>query len=167
MDRKTVETVFQTLKGGTFVGVDTVTVPRLKGGRKNEQQGRVRKHMTGATVMCFSNQNGSAYNAMVQRRLAQEGKNPNDFVLSPRTWGQRITGTPFVEHKDKLYLEVIFIRPGTVHYTLDGVTIPKSQVEGLAESGESEQGGLEDKVVLRTFDLASVVALRANGQEWT
>jgi len=167
MDRKTVETVFQTLSGGTFVGIDTVTTPRLKGGRKNEQQGRVRKHMTGATVMCFSNQNGSAYNAMVQRRLAQEGKNPNDFVLSPRTWGQRITGTPFVEHKDKLYLEVIFIRPGTVHYTLDGVTIPKSQVEGLAESGESEQGGLEDKVVLRTFDLASVVALRANGQEWT
>ncbi|MDV7396332.1 hypothetical protein RZS08_33365, partial [Arthrospira platensis SPKY1] len=74
MDFATAKSVFDQLEGGTFVGMDTETSVVLKGGQKNPQQGRITKQMTGATVMCFSNTNGSAYDAMVKRRLEQEGK---------------------------------------------------------------------------------------------
>ena len=162
------QNAFATLAGGTFVGMDTLTEVKLRGGKKNPMQGRVTKRMTGAQVMCFSNQNGSAYAAMVQRRLVQEGKDPASFELSPRAWGERIQGTPFVEHRGQHYLEVIFLRAGTVQFLLDGIEIPRDQVEGLDEPAVNPegQGGLENRVVIRTFALAGITALRANGEVW-
>ena len=94
MNVATIEAAFDALAGGTFVGMDTVTPVKLKGGKKNPQQGRVTKSVTGATVMCFSNSSGSSYNQMVLRRLAAEGKDPASFELSPRAWGERVEGTP-------------------------------------------------------------------------
>lgn len=166
MKFETVKAAFETLAGGTFVGMDTETVVTLKGGKKNPQQGRVTKQMTGATVMCFSNTNGSAYNAMVLRRLEAEGKDPASFELSPRAWGERIAGTPFVEHKGAHYLEVIFLRAGAVQYLLDGNPVDAAAIEGLPDKREGEQGGLENKVIVRTFSLDSIISLRANGLTW-
>lgn len=166
MDFQTANEAFKSLAGGTFVGMDTLTSVTLTGGKKNPQQGRVTKRMTGATVMCFSNTNGSAYDAMVKRRLEAEGKDPATFELSPRAWGNRIVGTPFVEHKGAHYLEVIFLRAGAVQYLLDGKEVDVSEIEGLPEKREGEQAGLENKVVIRTFALDSIVALRADGKEW-
>lgn len=167
MKLETVKHAFDTLAGGTFVGMDTETTVTLKGGKKNPQQGRVTKVMTGASVMCFSNTNGSAYDAMVKRRLTAEGKDPDQFELGDRAWGQRIAGTPFVEHKGDYYLEVIFLRAGTVEYQLDGLTVVAAAIEGLPEKRESTgQGGLDNQVQIRTFAMDSITALRANGQEW-
>jgi hypothetical protein len=154
------------LAGGTFVGLDTETVVKLKGGKKNAMQGRITKRMTGAQVMCFSNTNGSAYDAMVRRRLQQEGKDPASFELSPRAWGQRVPSTSFVEHNGQHYLEVIFLRAGKTEFFLDGVSIQRDAIEGLEEGSAGEQGGLENKVIIRTFALDNVTALRANGREW-
>ena len=166
MQLSTAQDALSRLSGGTFVGMDTLTEVKLKGGRKNPMQGRVTKRMTGAQVMCFSNQNGSAYEALVRRRLEQEGKSPDDFQLGPRAWGTRIAGTPFVEHKMKHYLEVIFLRAGSVEFLLDGQPIAREEIEGLDEGSAGEQGGLENKVIVRTFALEGITALRANGQEW-
>jgi hypothetical protein len=154
------------LAGGTFVGLDTLTEVKLKGGKKNPQQGRVTKRMTGAQVMCFSNTKGSAYDAMVRRRLEQEGRDPNSFELGQRAWGERVEGTSFVEHNMRSYLEVIFLRAGRVEYLLDGQPVDRDDIQGLEEAREGEQGGLERKVIIRTFALDSITALRANGQEW-
>jgi hypothetical protein len=158
---------FENLAGGTFVGLDTLTKVPLKGGKKNIHQGRVTKHMTGATVMCFTNQKGSAYEAMVRRRLEQEGRDPN-FEVGPRAWGTRITGTPFVEHRGEYYLEVLFLKSGDISYLLDGLVVAKSAIQGLESPAVSEnsQGGLENRVQIRSFSLESVLALRANGREW-
>jgi hypothetical protein len=156
------------LAGGTFVGLDTVTQVKLRGGKKNPMQGRVTKLMAGAQVMCFSNTNGSAYDAMVRRRLEQEGKDPASFELGPRAWGERVPNTSFVEHKSAHYLEAIFLRAGRVEYLLDGQPISKADIEGLDEPvmNPEGQGGLSNKVIIRTFSLESITALRANGQEW-
>jgi hypothetical protein len=70
------------INGASFVGMDTHTDVVLTGGKKNPMQGRVTKKMVGATVMSFQNKNFSAYEAMVQRRLTAEGKDPEAFVLS-------------------------------------------------------------------------------------
>jgi len=170
MDRNTAHTVFANLAGGTFVGLDSLTQVKLKGGKKNPRQGRVTKLMTDAQVMCFSNSNSNAYENMVRRRLVAEGKAAEDFVLGPRAWGERVPGTCFVEHQGKQYLEVIFMRAGKSTYFLNGVEISKHDIEGLDEPtvNPQAQGGLseENRVQIRTFALDSIVALRANGQEW-
>ncbi len=167
MKLETVQEVFAKLAGGTFVGIDTVTDVPLKGGKKNPQQGRITKETIGSTVMCFSNTNGSAYDAMVKRRLAAEGKDPESFQLGERTWGHRIAGTPFVEHKGAYYLEVIFMKAGESQYLQDGYPIAPELIEGLPEKREDNgQGGLDNKVIIRTYALDSIVAIRAMGQEW-
>lgn len=166
MDLNTANKALDGLAGGTFVGMDTLTEVKLKGGRKNPMQGRVTKRMTGAQVMCFSNTNGSAYEAMVKRRLVAEGKDPASFELSPRAWGERVPNTSFVEHKGAHYLEVIFLRAGKTTFFLDGGEISREEIEGLDEGAAGEQGGLLNKVVIRTFALENVTALRANGREF-
>lgn len=168
MKLSTAQDAFGQLAGGTFVGLDTLTPVSLKGGRANPQQGRVTKRVTGSRVMCFSNQNGSAYEAMVRRRLAAEGRDPATFEVGPRAWGERLVGTPFVHHRGAYYIEVIFLGAGQVEYLLDGVVTSRSEIQGLDERAASSegQGGLENRVVLRTYALSSITALRANGQEW-
>ena len=168
MDYNTAQKVFGGLAGGTFVGIDTETVVKLTGGKGNPQQGRVTKRMTGAQIMVFTNENTNAYDAMVRRRLAAEGKDPDSFELGPRAWGTRITGTPFVEHKGEYYLETIFMRPGEVEYRLDGQPITKDQIQGLVERDHNPdaQGGLDNTVVIRTFRLDSIIGLRARGVQW-
>ncbi len=167
MKLETVQKVFAELAGGTFVGIDSITDVPLKGGKKNPQQGRITKETIGSTVMCFSNTNGSAYDAMVKRRLAAEGKDPESFQLGERTWGHRIAGTPFVEHKGSYYLEVIFMKAGESQYLQDGYPIAPELIEGLPEKREDNgQGGLDNKVIIRTYALDSIVAIRAMGQEW-
>lgn len=166
MQLHTAERAFASLSGGTFVGMDTVTDVKLTGGKKNPHQGRLKKRMTGAQVMCFSNSKSNAYEAMVRRRLEAEGKDPESFELGPRAWGTRIAGTPFVEHNGKHYLEVIFLRAGTVEFLLDGHVISAGMIEGLPDKQEGGQGGLDNTVVIRTFALDSITELRADGQTW-
>ena len=170
MDRNTVEAAFATLTGATFVGLDSQTTVALKGGRANPMKDRVTKLSYDNQVMCFTNSKTNAYDAMVKRRLVAEGKAADDFVLGPRAWGERIAGTPFVEHRGKLYLEVIFLRAGKSTFFLDGAEIARSDVTGLDEPtvNPEAQGGLsaDNRVVIRTFALDSIVALRVNGREW-
>lgn len=169
MDYPTAQRVFGALAGGTFVGIDTRTDVRLTGGKRNDMLGRVTKVMRGATVMVFTNSETNAYAAMVRRRLAEEGRDPDSFELGERVWGTRIAGTPFVEHNGKYYLETIFMRPGAVEYLLDGQPIDKSDITGLPtpKTDEDSQAGLDRKVVIRTFALDSIMCLRANGASWT
>ena len=153
-----------TVSGTDFVGIDTITTPVLKGGKSNPMQGRVEKHMTGASVMVFQNKNSSGYANMVERRLLAEGKDPASFELSPRAWGERVAGLPSVEHKGAEYLEVIFLKAGQVSYTLDGQPIAQGDIIGLKDAAESTQGGLEAKVIIRTFKADSIKTIRISGQ---
>lgn len=165
---KSIVEVVAGVKGCDFAGMDTVTNVTLKGGKKNPMQGRVQKHMNGASVMLFSNTNGSAYAAKVQRHLEAEGKDPASFTLSPRAWGTRMEGLPIVEHKGEKYLEVIFLKSGKVHYTLDGQPIDKAEIEGLDDDKpEGAQGGVDNKVIIRTFKVESIKAIRMNHEEYT
>jgi hypothetical protein len=159
---------FSNVNGTNFIGLDTLTEVKLLGGKKNPQQGRITKKMTGASVMVFSNQNTNAYKAMVERRLVAEGKDPAGFELHERAWGTRIPNMPIVQHeKDgevKYYLEVVFLKPGTVEYRQDGLPIAKADIEGLQESKGGEQGGLTNKVIIRDFAADSIVEVRIDGK---
>ena len=156
------------VNGATFISITTETDPRLLGGKKNPHKGHVLKVMCGGNVMIFQNKNIHGYEAMVQRRLVKEGKDPASFEMGERQWGHRIPNTPFVEHKGEYYLEVIFLQTGDIHYELDGKLISKSNVRGLpVKAVEGGQGGLNDKVVIRAFKVSSIRSLVINGVEYT
>lgn len=163
-----IEQILSDINGATFLGIDSMTDVKLKGGKKNPLQGRVTKRQTGSSVMVFTNKNSNGYRNMVERRLAQEGKDPADFQLSPRTWGERLPNTPFVEHNGKKYLEVIFLRAGPVEYLVDGIVTPRSEIEGLEDPvvNPEGQGGLseENRVQLRTFAFDSLTRITCDKQ---
>lgn len=176
--------IFKNVSGSSFVGLDTESVVKLKGGKKNEQQGRVTKRVTGSSVMVFSNTEQNGYENMVQRRLIEEGKDPTSFSVGPRAWGTRVPNLPIIEHeKDgvkKEYLEVIFLKPGKTEYFLDGNPINKEDIQGLEEKEEKTveapsqddaptnkgQAGLDNKVVIRTYAVDSILAIRVDGNEY-
>ena len=159
-----IEALVTTISGTGFVGLDTVTDVKLSGGRKNILQGRVKKVMKGATVMMFTNKNSNGYENMVNRRLEAEGK-VVEFKVHPRVWGKRVEGKPIVEHNGEKYLEAVFIKPGAVHYELDGKPVDPSTLEGFqsAKVYEEQQGGVENKVALRVFKFSSITGMRIAG----
>lgn len=163
----TLSNIMADVSGASFIGLDTVTTPTLTGGKKNPMQGRIKKHMDGASVMVFQNKKSNGYENMVNRRLVTEGKDPETFSVSPRKWGERVEGLPIVTHKGADYLEVIFLKAGKVHYTLDGSPIEYVDIEGMKAASEGVQGGLEDKVVIRTFKADSIKTIRIDGQSVT
>ena len=105
---------------------------------------------------------------MVERRLISEGKDPSEFKLQPRKWGTRIDNTPFVEHKGQYYLEVIFLSAGDTEVLVDGEVADKSTIEGYPETKvEGNQGGLDNKVIVRSFKIDSIDTIRINKQQYS
>jgi hypothetical protein len=153
--------IMDSVNGGTFISIDTETSVKLTGGASNPFQNRVTKRVVGSNVMVFQNKSVNAYDAMVKRRLEKEGKDPSDFQIGPRQWGTREIGTPFVHHKDKLYLEVIFLSAGEVTYLVDGKPY-NGLIPGLPVRKEGNQGGLEDKVIIRTYSVENITSITIN-----
>jgi hypothetical protein len=162
------ELIMDNVNGASFMGIDTETEVKLTGGKKNPMQGRVTKQTVGSTVMVFANTDQSAYVNMVKKRMMQEGKDADEFEVKPRAWGERIDRTPFVAHKGGHYLECFFMSAGKSSYFLDGKFIEKDDIEGLpvaAAVNEDSQGGIENKVVIRTYNVESITAMRLQGVE--
>lgn len=166
--------VLNSVNGASFVGIDTRTTPTIRktldtddGRVPNPHHGRITKLTSGASVMVFQNKNSNGYVNMISRRLLKEGKKPETFKLSPRTWGTRIDNLPLVEHKGQYYLEVIFLKPGTTTYLLDGQPIDQVDITGMSDSPSGEQGGLSEKVVIRTIKMSSISAMTINKETHT
>jgi len=160
--------IAENVNGSTFIGMDTETDVKLTGGKKNPLQGQVTKRTIGNSVMIFQNKNSNGYKNMIERRLEKEGKDPSSFTLGQRTWGTRLANTPFVEHKGQYYLEVIFLKGGTSTYLVDGVEIKKEDITGLPTTPPpSQQGGLDNKVIIRTFKVESITQMKIAKQSYT
>lgn len=158
----------ENLNGTSFVSLTTITIPKLRGGKKNPFRGRVKKIAKSTSAMIFQNKQKNGYKAMVTRRLGKEMKDANDFKLKPRTWGERIPNAPIVHHKGNYFLEVVFLKPSNVHYEVDGVKTNPEDIEGLEiNHSEGTQGGLEDKVVIRTFKLDNIIKFKIGGNTYT
>lgn len=162
--------LFKSVNGATFMSIDTATIPTMNktlGGRgaaaiPNPHYGRITKVMTGAVVMAFQNKKLNGYEEMVHRRLLKEGKDPASFVLGERKWGHRLENLPVVEHEGQYYLEVIFLKPGPVQYFLDNTPIAVEDIQGMRVPAvdETQQGGLENQVVIRSFKFDSITRVK-------
>lgn len=171
------------IDGCTFAALDSLTVPVLKGGKKNPFQGKIEKAATGHRVMLFSNKQSNGYENKVRRMLASEGKNPSSFVLSPLPWGERIPESPFIHNNGKYYLQCVFLESGEIEYratdTIDlqtpdafqrfhaGTILAAETIQGLKEDDSYIHQGLEpeDAVIVRTYCLDNIVALRAFNEQ--
>jgi hypothetical protein len=217
-----VATVLAALRGVSFIGLDMETVVPLKGGKKNEMQGRVTKRVIGSTVLVAQNKNTNTYQNMVRNRIAgellaeaaakaDEGKGllmdvlsadeldelsakieaaliageaerkdeaEERFEVQARKWGERIPNTPIIRHvkngevHPSFYLDTIFLRAGKSEFFLDGQPIDEADIIGyekpVLKEGAQIQGGLkaENQVIVRSIGLASILAIRTNGQNY-
>lgn len=150
------------INGASFIGIDSLTDVKLSGGKSNPMQGCIQKCSVGANVMVFQNKKSNAYENMIRKRLEAEGKDPDSFSLGARVWGSRIEGTPLIEHNDEYYLEVIFLKAGESSYLFNGKPIKKELIQGLPDREEGTQGGLDNKVIIRTFKLVSITRITIN-----
>lgn len=157
--------LLEAVNGSTIMTITTATVLPLLGGKNNPMVGKVKKITDGTSVMAFQNKKTNGYAAMVQRRLNKEGKNV-EFELSPRKWGTRVPNMPIVEHGEERYLEVIVLKPGYVYYELDGKLINPSAIQGMKpEPPKAEQGGLDDKVIIKAYNFDSIRAMTINKEQ--
>ena len=162
MDYSKAKSVISKVRGSAFAGIDTLTEVKLTGGKKNPMQGRVTKETVGSNVIVFNDISSNAYEQMVKRRMEKEGLDPENFEVKERKWGRRVGSSPFIEHKGNYYLETIFISSGKTSYFLDGEPIRESEIEGLKKPTPSpeSQGGIKNKVIIRTYNLESIQQLR-------
>ena len=166
------------VNGGTFVGIDCVTIEKLNKTIKNEDGtfakgedgkrlqnphfGQVKKLNFGSQVMVFQNKNSSSYENMTKKRMAAAGVNPDNFELQPHVWADRITNTPIIEKRSDRtckYLEVIFMKSGETSFELNGKAIDKKDIIGRKPKSE----GL---VPIRAYAMESIVSFRLDKQSY-
>lgn len=165
MNAKLQQIVNANVNGATFVGIDTTTDVTLRGGKKNPLQGKVVKRTIGSNVVICQNKSGSSYVNIVRKRLQKEGIDPNLFEPGESKWGTRIPETPFIEHKGKIYLEVVFIKSGSVINYVNGKVTPTDEIEGYPQVRHPHtQEMLTNKVVLRRYSVDSIDRITIGGK---
>jgi hypothetical protein len=152
------------LKNTSFASISTITKPKLSGGKKNPQQGKITKIAENCHVFMYCNIKTNSYENAVRKQLEKSGIDPDMFKLGKRAWGERIPGTPFIKHKDKIYLEVIFVNPPkNVRYLHNDKPIDKDDIIGLSKPKKQNDDKVKEarnKVTIRTFDLNNITAIK-------
>lgn len=150
------------MKGGAnIVSIVTKTTPRMRK-TDNPFYDKVEK---------VSKVNGIInwrYSNAVNNQRKREGKE-DDFQAVERRWGQRIKGTPLVEHKGKYYLEMKVERKLNSEYIHKekGEKLDMEQLGAfLYTNSSSKRQNLEKEVVLRDYKLDSIDTIKMNGEEY-
>lgn len=94
------------IRGATFGSMSTETFPAPG----------ITKTSTGISIILFSTDGQSGYEAMVKRRLVQAGQDPSRFVVSNLPWGKRVGDSPVIEHQGRYYVQVVVLDGGEESY---------------------------------------------------
>ena len=121
-----------------FIGMDVSTYPRIKKG-----YAVVRKECTVA--------------GRAGARLKE--------ALNPRTWGERLEGTPLVAHKGNFYLEidVTSVKDEKFYDVEDETEITKDQA---VARGMREREILKNEQNMRDYKLGSINVIRMDKNEY-
>jgi len=136
---------------GIMVTVYTETIPKLKAGAPDE----IIKQSQINGILGFN------YEGVVNKRREKEGLVTEKFVAQSLPWGQHIEGTPLIEHKGDLYLQIM-INNEKVDYVRKGEFIdidkflPKTKVQLNQE--------LLKPVTIKTPAVKNIKALAFNGK---
>lgn len=144
------------LKGNTFATITTKTEPA----QKSDSPFKNSLKKLSRVNVCI----GFHYTNSVQNQEKREGME-GTFQAKPRKWGQRIEGTPLVEHKGKFYLETKVERSMGQIYLVDDKIKTKDKVNPFLKelTKPATQDHLKKFVILRDFSLDNIKRIRYNG----
>lgn len=160
MDQNELQAVLNCRRGASFVTITAITEPDwkpIKAG-DNPWRGVVKKRSVVNGVINWQ------YESAVNRQRLREGLEP-DFESKPRAWGHRVHGTPWVEHKDKRYLELKVERVLCVEYVdEDGIVIDSALVIPHIKEPKTSRQGVDKEVILRDYAATNIVAITFGGE---
>lgn len=153
------------VKGSQFVSIVTETVPKMRktGNPYAETAVKVNKYRG---IVNFH------YDEGVLRRLAKEGKSPDDFKRG-ESWHEPVLHdgklTPFCRHKktDKLYLRFMYQGADEPTYfnRETGLQIPTDALAPFLPEREAYGNqGLDDPLKFLVFGLDSILAINVAGE---
>lgn len=147
--------LLNTIKGATFISMETNIVPKLKA---NNPFIGIKKVSKVSGVIGFN------YSNSVNNQRAKEGVEP-DFKPEARKWGERISNTPLVKHKDKFYLE-LKVQNSNSDYFLDGKRVNPEEIKPWYYNKSSRQE-LDNEVILRDYSLDNIKRIKINKEEYS
>ena len=137
-------------KRAQIATIYTITTPKFK---KGGPQGVVKHSKTQVML-------NSIYRNVINNQLRREGKEP--YEPQPRAWGQRIKGTPLVEHKGKYYLETQYLKTIETKYYQNGIEIDESELRPFMR----EQSYMTNKpIIWRDYSLDSIEWIHVNNKK--
>lgn len=144
-------------KSSTIVSFVSRTVPVMRK-TDNPYFGRIIKETRVNGVIRWD------YQTAVNKQRVRELKEPT-FESEPRAWGERVPGTPLIQHKDLFYLEVKVERASSVYLTDDGSEVALDDLKPfLPKKGEGRQE-VEKPVILRDYRLDHIIKIIWHGLE--
>lgn len=150
-------------KGAKPVTITAETDPKPRQGTKNNPS-----PFRGKTVVKRARVNGMIgwdYSNSVNNQRAREG-NEEFFEVHPRTWGERIKGSPLVEYKGKHYLEVKVQNVLSTEYFVDGELIDEETIKPfLPVKKPSARQETEKAILIADYSLDNIVAIRLDKAE--
>lgn len=153
------EQMLRDLKASAFCTITAITEPKMTKGNP----------FAGVQKISVANVNiNFNYSNAVNKRRDKEG-NEEVFVPHARKWGQRVAGTPLVEHKGMIYLEARYMSaPSNITYVLNGNIIDKREIEEYLPKTNSnaEHQGLEKEVIVRDIKLSNIAEIIINKTEY-
>lgn len=151
MNIEQISTLVHGLPPHAFATLDAVTFPSTG----------VRKETKGEQVLLFSGGTGDGgYSEVVRKRLRRLGKDPDDFVVQPLPWGERIIGTPLLTNKGKFYLQTVTLVEGESKYFV-GLTDTELSAKMFDKPRAFNGQGLppEKQVKVRAYALDNIKRL--------
>jgi uncharacterized protein YijF (DUF1287 family) len=94
------------------------------------------------------------YESAVNRQRVREDLTP-DFSAFPRKWGQRINGTPLVEHKGNYYLEMK-VQSASALYFVGTKEVSHNDVSDWLRPPSKHRQGVSREVILRDYALENI-----------
>jgi len=140
----------------------TISNSKIRGGKSSGYAGRITKYSKTQVYV-----NPHYANHVNNQRAREHGDHPIEglehFESAPRSWGTRIEGTSFVEHKGNYYLEVAVQRCLETQYFIDGQPVAKDTAEALLHPPrESKRQKTAKAIILRDYRADSL-----RGVTWT
>jgi hypothetical protein len=145
--------LLKNVKGNTFATITSRTEPA----QKKESPFKHSLEKLSRVNICL----GFHYSNSVRNQEIREGME-GDFQAKPRKWGQRIAGTPLVEHKGKFYLEAKIERSMGQLYLNNNKIINKNEINPFLKelTKPATQEHLEKIVILRDYSLENIKRIR-------
>lgn len=114
---------------------------------------------------------GAIYENSVNRQRAREALGPEaveKFSAQALPYGEWIEGTPFIQHKGKVYLRAQQLRYLSYEYRDEaGKVLTKEQVEPFkGDKAPSKSQGVENPVEVRAYTVENIKALQMRGMKY-